>query len=96
MDVSGVLFNQHPFRTFAEFKQLIVQQKPKFARGFIAHLLSYALCRELGPADTPALEAMTNDVVAGEDNLRSVLKAIALSEPFHHKNTLDSGNPPLH
>ena len=88
VDVSNVLFNQHKFADFNEFKKLIVKQKPRFTRGFIAHLLSYALCRELGPADTPALDAMTAQAISGKDNLRSVLKAIALSEPFHHKNTL--------
>ena len=88
VDVSNVLFNQHKFADFNEFKKLIVKQKPRFTRGFIAHLLSYALCRELGPADTPALDAMTAQAISGKDNLRAVLKAIALSEPFHHKNTL--------
>ena len=93
VDVSNVLFNQHKFADFNEFKKLIVEQKPRFTRGFIAHLLAYALCRELGPADTPALEAMTAQAVAGKDNLRAVLKAIALSEPFHHKNTLNQKDP---
>ena len=88
VDVSNMLFNQHKFSDFNEFKKLIVKQKPRFTRGFIAHLLSYALCRELGPADTPALDAMTAQAISGKDNLRAVLKAIALSEPFHHKNTL--------
>ena len=34
------------------------------------------------------LEDVTARVVGGEDSLRSVLKAIALSEPFLRKNTL--------
>ena len=88
VDVSNVLFNQHKFADFNEFKKLILEQKPRFTRGFIAHLLSYALCRELGPADTPALDSMTAQAVDGKDNLRAIIKAIALSEPFHHKNTL--------
>ena len=92
VNVSNVLFNQHHFANFNEFKKLIVREKPRFTRGFIAHLLSYALCRELGPADTPALETMTAQAVGGKDSLRAVLKVIALSEPFHHKNTLNA-NP---
>ena len=92
VNVSNVLFNQHQFANFNEFKKLIVREKPRFTRGFIAHLLSYALCRELGPADTPALETMTAQAVGGKDSLRAVLKVIALSEPFHHKNTLNA-NP---
>ena len=94
VDVSNVLFNQHKFADFNEFKKLITQQKPRFTRGFIAHLLSYALARELGPADTPAIEAMTAQAVGGEDSLRAVLKAIALSEPFLHKNTLPTRTRP--
>ena len=90
VDVSNVLFNQHKFADFNEFKKLLVQQKPRFVRGFIAHLLSYALGRDLGPADTPALEAMAAQAVTGDDQLRSILKAVALSEPFHHKNTLNA------
>ena len=90
VDPGGVLFNQHEFRTFVEFKGLIVQEKRRFIRGFTAHLLSYALGRELGPADSPALDAMTEKAMAAEDQLRAVLKSVAMSEPFLHKNVGDS------
>jgi len=86
VDVSGVLFNQHEFKTFLEFKQFVIKEKHRFIRGFIAHLLSYALSRELGLADSPALDEMTARVIAGEDNMRAVLKSIAMSEPFLKKN----------
>ena len=86
VDVSGVLFNQHEFKTFLEFKRFVIKEKHRFIRGFISHLLSYALSRELGPADWPALDEMTARVIAGEDNMRSVLKSIAMSEPFLKKN----------
>lgn len=87
VDPSGVLFNQHEFRTVTAFKQLILVEKHRFIRGFISHLLSYALGRELGPADSPALDDMTARAMAGHDQLRSVLKSVAMSEPFLHKNT---------
>ena len=92
IDVSGTLFNKHEFQSFAKFKQLLLREKPRFTRGFISHLLSYALCREVGPADTPALDAMTASALDDQDNLRAVLKSIAMSDPFLHKNTLDTGN----
>ena len=88
VDVSGVLFNQHEFTTLVEFKKLILKEKQRFIRGFIAHLLSYALGRELGAADSPALDEMAARAMAGQDQLRAVLKSIATSEPFLHKNTL--------
>ena len=87
VDVSGVLFNQHQFKTLVEFKQLILKEKQRFIRGFTAHLLSYALGRELGPADSPALDDMTAQAMEGQDQLRAILKRIAMSEPFLHKNT---------
>ena len=86
VDVSGVLFNRHEFKTFLEFKEIIVKEKDRFVRGFIAHLLSYALSRELGPADSPALDEMTNKAMTGEDSMRAVLKSIAMSDPFLQKN----------
>ncbi|MBC8190507.1 MAG: DUF1592 domain-containing protein [Puniceicoccaceae bacterium] len=88
VDVRGVLFNQHEFETFVEFKQLILEEKQRFIRGFTAHLLSYALGRELGQADSPTLDDITTEAMAGGDQMRAVLKNIAMSEPFLHKNTL--------
>ncbi|MDA1016739.1 MAG: DUF1592 domain-containing protein [Planctomycetota bacterium] len=82
VDVSGVLFNQHKFKTAIEFKRLLVQEKERFARGFASHLLSYALGRELGPADSPALADITKKAMAGQDQLRAMLKSVAMSEPF--------------
>jgi hypothetical protein len=89
VDVSGVLFKQHEFKTVVEFKQLILKEKQRFIRGFVSHLLSYALGRELGPADSPALDEMTATAMAGKDQMRAVLKSIAMSDPFLHKNMRD-------
>ena len=85
IDSSGVLFQQS-FRSPVEFKSLILQQKERFLRGFLAHILSYALGRKPGPADSPALDEMTANAMAGGDRLRALLKAVAMSEPFLHKN----------
>jgi hypothetical protein len=87
VDVSGVLFKKHKFKTVVEFKRLILKEKQRFIRGFASHLLSYALGRELGPADSPALDDITAKAMAGKDQLRAMLKKVAMSEPFLHKNT---------
>ncbi|NQV23394.1 MAG: DUF1585 domain-containing protein, partial [Rhodopirellula sp.] len=89
VDASGVLFNQHEFNNVVDFKRLILQEKHRFVRGFVSHLLSYALGRELGPADSPALDAMAARAMTGQDQMRAVLKSVAMSEPFLHKNTQD-------
>ncbi|MEE2642570.1 MAG: DUF1592 domain-containing protein [Planctomycetota bacterium] len=85
VDVSGELFRQYGFETFPQFKKIILQQKQRFIRAFAAHLLSYALGRELSPADSPALDVITAKAMAGEDSLRTLMKNIALSDPFLHK-----------
>ena len=87
VDPSGKWFNQHKFESVVEFKKLIVKDKQRFIRAFAAHLLSYALGRELGPADSPALDDLTTKALAGEDSLRDLLKGVAMSKPFLHKNT---------
>ena len=87
VDVSGVLFNQHKFKTVIEFKQLILKEKRRFIRGFVSHLMTYALGRALGPADSLALDDITTRAMAGEDQMRAVLRNIAMSNPFLHKNT---------
>lgn len=86
VDVSGRLFNQYDFETVVDFKRLLLQEKPRFIAGFVSHLLSYALGRELGPADSTAIESITAKVIGGEDRMRTVLKGVAMSEPFLHKN----------
>ena len=56
VDGSGNLFNRHEFTSVLEFKQSVLHERRRFIRGFAAHLLSFALGRELGPADSPALD----------------------------------------
>lgn len=86
VDASGTLFNRYEFDSVTEFKRLIVQEKPRFIRAFLAHLLSYALGRELGPADSPSLDEMTRQAMDDSDSMRTLLKRIAMSESFLHKN----------
>lgn len=88
VDVSGVLFNSRPFSSIEQFKDQLLQERERFVRGFVAHLLSYGLGRALGPADELSLDAVVADTVDGNDSLRSVLKAVAVSPSFLSKNTL--------
>jgi hypothetical protein len=86
VDASGILFNEYEFQSVVEFKRLILQEKERFIHGFVSHLLSYALGRGLGPVDSSALDDITAQAMAGEDQMRAVLKNVATSEPFLYKN----------
>ena len=83
-----MLFNQYEFKTVIELKRLILKEKQRFIRGFVSHLMTYALGRELGPADSLALDDITARAMAGKDQMRTGLEGIAMSDPFLHKNTL--------
>lgn len=85
IDVAGTLFNRHNFSSAVEFRQLLVQEKDRFLRGFVSHLLSYALGREIGPADSPAIEQIVATAGNRHDQLRTIMKAVAMSAPFLHK-----------
>jgi hypothetical protein len=86
VDSSGVLFKKHKFTDPVEFKDAILAEKDRFARGFAAHLLSFSLGREVGPADSPALDQIVAESAAAGYRLRSMIRQVALSEPFHFKS----------
>lgn len=86
VDSSGVLFKKHKFTDPVEFKDAILAEKDRFARGFAAHLLSFSLGREVGPADSPALDQIVAESAEAGYRLRSMIRQVALSEPFHFKS----------
>lgn len=99
IDASGLLFNQHPFSTIEEFKDGLLAEKDRFTRAFAAHLLAYALGREIKAADHPALDRVVEATAADGYRFRSLLTHIVLSEPFQtkfHPNETLAANPLNH
>ena len=82
VDSSGTLFRKHQFSTPVEFKDAILAEKDRFARGFAAHLLSFAVCRELEPSDSPAVDAILKQLSSSEYRMKSVIHAVTQSKPF--------------
>lgn len=85
VDMSGTLFRKHHFSNVIEFKDAILAEKDRFTRGLAGHLLSFALARELGPADHLALDQITARTVADDYKIQTLLKQVILSEPFRSK-----------
>ena len=56
VDASGTLIKKHKFSGAVQFKESLVKEKKRFAKAFIAHLLRFALSRELTPADTLTID----------------------------------------
>lgn len=82
VDASGQLFRQHAFKNVVEFKDAILAEKHRFTRAFAEHTLSYALGRALTPADTPAIDRITERVAADGYRLQTVLHEVVQSAPF--------------
>ncbi len=87
VDMSGELFRTHSFDSIEAFKDAILAEKDRFTRALAGHLLSYALGRELSPADAPALDRIVAATAAADYRFRPLLEQIILSEPFLHKST---------
>lgn len=68
----------------AEYKALLVQQPHEFTRGFIEHLLSYALGRPLEVYDMPIVAQIEGAAKAEGWKLSRVIVEIAQSYPFTH------------
>ncbi|MFM7072482.1 MAG: DUF1588 domain-containing protein [Planctomycetota bacterium] len=82
VDASGVLLRQHPFVDAVQFKAALVREHPRFARALAAHLLRYALARELSPADTFTLDEILSRTKDDGFRLRSLIFETALNG-FH-------------
>ena len=86
VNMSGTLFRKHDFSSVIEFKDAILAEKKRFARGFAGHLLSFSMARELGPADHVALDSIIKKAESGGFKIQPLLQAIVTSEPFLSKN----------
>ena len=86
VDARGEWHGQ-PFNGPAEFKAAVVAHKEEFVRGFIEHVLSYALGRELELCDLPAVEEIEAAAAADGWRLSSILSAVATSYPFRNTRT---------
>jgi len=82
VDASGTLMRKYPFAGVARFKETLVKEDKRFAKAFTAHLLRFALARELGPKDVLAVDAIVEKAAAGNFKLRSLMREVMLSGSF--------------
>lgn len=85
IDPSGTLFKRTKFATAEQFKDALLAEKGRFARGFAGHLLKYALGRELVPGDKPVLDRIVAASATEDLRMRQMMTQVILSEPFRVK-----------
>ena len=82
VDPTGVLMGKHKFKEIAEFKQAILSEKHAFARALSAHLLSFAMGREVTPRDWDSLNTIVSNSAESDFRMRDLIKQVALSDSF--------------
>ena len=85
IDTGGELFRKHQFKSIVEFKDSILAEKDRFTRGLAGHLMTFALARELGPADQLALDKIAEANAKDNYQLQNLIKSLVFSEPFLSK-----------
>ena len=86
IDMQGNLFRKQDFADIYEFKDAILNEKDRFARGLAEHLLSFGLARALDANDMPSIDKITTNIIAKEYRLRELIKEVVLSESFLMKS----------
>ncbi|MCH5375644.1 MAG: DUF1588 domain-containing protein, partial [Planctomycetes bacterium] len=87
VDASGV-WNDTQFNGPAEFKATLRQREQEFVRGFVEHLMSYALGRRIEHFDMPAVTKIVDDAATDEYRITRLIEGIALSYPFRQTRNL--------
>ena len=87
VDSAGVLFGKHPFQDVIQFKDSILKNRRRFAKGFVTHLLSYAIAREIGAADEPSIDQILDRTEAGDFRLGALIHELVASKSFQTKCT---------
>ena len=82
VDASGTLMKKYPFDGIVRFKQALVKENRRFAKAFTAHLLRFALSRELTPADSLRVGSIVERAEKEDFRLKSLIREVILSESF--------------
>ena len=82
IDPSGTMPTGQEFNTQPEFKRLMMEEKPKFLKGFTEKMLAYALGRPVGAADQELVNGIIADSAKEDHRLPAMLQAIVATRAF--------------
>ncbi|TWU08104.1 DUF1592 domain-containing protein [Stieleria varia] len=87
VDASGT-WNDRDFDSPAEFKDAIRAREQELVRGFVEHMLSYALGRHLEYFDMTTVDQIVTDAAGEGYRMSAIIEGIVLSYPFQHVRNL--------
>ena len=82
IDSAGKLPGGDSFRTFPEFRKLLVDRQDQFNRCLSEKLMTYALGRELEVGDRPGIDEILAELDGNKGGLRELIRLVVLSKPF--------------
>jgi len=85
IDPAGSLHKGPAFKNVFEVRDIIANRRERFARGFSAALIQYALGRPCGFNDEPLMDAMVQQAGAKQFAIRGFVHTLIQSKAFHSK-----------
>jgi hypothetical protein len=86
VDPGGRLLRKYSFDGIVQFKAALVKEDRRFARAFTAHLLRFALSRELNPADSLTIDTIVDHTEKDGFRMQSLIREVVLSDRFLRLN----------
>ena len=87
LDTTGILPGGIKFSGPTELKQILLKNKPEFARALAEKLLTYALGRGVEPSDKCALDGIVKQAAAQNYRFASLIADVVDSDPFRKRST---------
>ena len=80
VDASGTLTDGRKFNGSVEFKELLLDDRDRFARAFIEHLCTYALRRVLTVDDKDDISLILSEAKKKNYQIKDIIRAVAVSD----------------
>jgi hypothetical protein len=80
VDASGTLIDGRTFNGSVEFKELLLDDRDRFARAFIEHLCTYALRRVLTVDDKDDISLILGEAKKKNFQIKDIIRAVAVSD----------------
>ena len=80
VDASGTLTDGRTFNGSVEFKDLLLDDRDRFARAFIEHLCTYALRRVLTVDDKEDVSNILSEAKKKNYQIKDIVRAVAISD----------------
>jgi hypothetical protein len=87
VDAAGVLVSGQAFEGPGELKQILCEDREKFARNISRKLISFALGRGVDFKDSPTLDQLTQNLLDNEFDSQHFMLTLVNSFPFRYKRS---------